>query len=112
MINLNIKPLSVNEVWQGKRFKTKRYSLYEAQMMLILPNLDIPEGKLSVFIQYGFSSIAADIDNPCKPFLDCLQKRYGFDDKRIFELRQVKTIVKKGNEFIKFEIKPYLEIFN
>ena len=28
MIHLEIKPLSVNECWQGKRFKTKAYLKY------------------------------------------------------------------------------------
>ena len=37
-------------------------------------------------------------------FLDCLVKKYGFDDRQIYELTQKKEIVKKGNEFIEFEI--------
>ena len=44
---LKIKPLSVNQVWQGKRFKTKTYKDYEKNVLAILPNL---AGKASVRI--------------------------------------------------------------
>jgi Holliday junction resolvase RusA-like endonuclease len=46
----------------------------------------------------------ADIDNPLKPILDVLQKKYGFDDRQIYELNVKKEIVKKGDEFIKLKI--------
>jgi Holliday junction resolvase RusA-like endonuclease len=36
--------------------------------------------------------------------LDCLVKKYGFDDRQIFELYQSKEIVKKGKEYIEFKI--------
>ena len=103
-MKLNIKPLSVNEVWQGKRFKTKAYKKYEKDLFLLLKNIEIPDPPLKVIIKYGFSSKLADIDNPCKPFLDVLQKRYNFNDRDIYELIQIKEIVKKGNEFIDFDI--------
>ena len=64
----------------------------------------IPSGKLKLDIEYGFSSRASDLDNPCKLFIDILQKKYGFNDKNIYELNQRKTIVKKGDEFIKYKI--------
>lgn len=108
MIKLEIKPLSVNEVWQGKRFKTPKYKAYERKLLASLPEIEIPDGKLTIAIYYGFSSHSSDIDNPCKPFLDILQKRYKFDDKRIYQLFQEKAIVKKGEEFIRFEILPYI----
>lgn len=104
MTKLLIKPLSVNECWQGKRFKTSKYERYERNVMIQLPRIDIPDGELSITIHYGFSNANADIDNPCKPFLDILQKKYGFNDSRIYKLNQVKTLVSKGFEFIEFTI--------
>ena len=104
-MRIKIKPLSVNQVWQGRRFKTSKYTKYERNVMLILKPLKIPEPPLKIEITYGFSSKLADIDNPCKPFLDILQKKYGFDDRDIYELNQKKEIVPKGDEFIQFEIK-------
>ena len=74
-------------------------------MLLTLPNLKQDfTGQLKVTIKYGFSSKLADIDNPCKLVLDCLVKKYGFDDRQIYELIQTKEIVKKGLEYIDFEI--------
>ena len=106
MIKLDIKPLSVNKAFQGRRFKTNDYKRFEKKMLLILPNIkkDLT-GDLKICIEYGFSSKLSDIDNPCKLVLDCLVKKYGFDDRQIYELNQVKKIIKKGNEYIKFSIK-------
>lgn len=104
-MRLSIKPLSVNEAWKGRRFKTGTYSKYISDVLLILKPLDVPDGELSLSITFGLSSRAADIDNPLKCFIDCLQKKYGFDDKMIFELIVKKEIVKKGDEFIDWEIR-------
>ncbi len=102
---IEIKPLSVNQAWQGKRFKTKRYKLFEKSMLLMLPPLKIDfKGSLRVDITFGFSSIGSDIDNPIKPLLDCLQKKYGINDNRIYELNVKKEITEKGKEFIKLKI--------
>lgn len=102
---LAIKPLSVNKAWQGKRFKTKDYKQFERDMMLMLPKVKIDfKGNLRVDIQYGFSSVLSDIDNPNKMVIDVLCKKYGFDDRQIYELNNTKTIVKKGDEFINFSI--------
>lgn len=108
-----IKPLSVNKVWQGKRFKTPDYKEYEEALFLLLPKKESgliwTEGKLSVYLEWGFSSKNADIDNPIKPYLDILQKFYGFNDKQIYELRVVKRDVQKGAEYVGFDIKKYEE---
>lgn len=105
MINIPMKPLSVNECWQGKRFKTKAYNDYEKTMLLLLPSKQKELiGSLKIDIEYGFSSKLSDIDNPTKLVLDILVKKYRFDDRQIYELNLKKEIVKKGSEFIKIEI--------
>ena len=101
---IDIKPMSVNDVWQGRRFKTPEYKKYERDIMLLLKPLTIPEGDLLLNVEFGFSSKASDIDNPVKPFLDCLQKKYGFNDKRIKKMIVSKEHVSKGNEYIYFNI--------
>ena len=105
-MRIDIKPLSVNEAWQGRRFKTNKYARYIKDMLTILPPLTVPDCKLELEITFGLSSVAADIDNPLKCFIDCLQKKYGFDDKMIYRLIVNKSIVKRGKEFIEFDIKP------
>jgi len=99
-----VKPLSVNQCWQGKRFKTKKYQWYEKVVFYSLPKIIIPDGKLKIDIEFGFSSPLADIDNPIKPFLDILQKKYSFNDKNIIEMSVKKLVTKKGDEYIKFVI--------
>lgn len=74
-IRIDIKPLSVNEAWQGKRFKTDAYKSYEKNLLLLLPRMAIPTGKMKVFFEFGLSNVCSDIDNPVKPFLDVLQKK-------------------------------------
>ncbi len=104
-MRINIKPLSVNQAWQGKRFKTKAYKQYEKDVQLLLGKMDIPEGFLMIEMTFGFSNSASDWDNPIKPFQDILQKKYGFNDNRIKRAIIDVVKVKKGCEFIEFEIK-------
>lgn len=102
-----IKPLSVNDAWQGKRFKSKAYKAYENEIIPKLPELKVPNCNIELEITFGFSNSASDIDNPAKPFIDCLQKKYKFNDNQIYKLVLYKEIVKKGEEFINFDIKEF-----
>ena len=102
---LNEKPLSVNEAWQGKRFKTPIYKSYEETILLTMPNAKVdPDEMLRIEFFFGFSNKASDLDNPVKLLLDIAQKKYGFNDKNVFELNVRKCIVKKGEEFIQMGI--------
>ncbi len=106
-MRLDIKPLSVNIAWKGRRFKTDRYKKYQDDVCKLLKPMDIPDGDLVLDLVWGFSSAGSDVDNPIKPFTDCLQNKYGFNDNRIVELRVKKKKVKKGEEYIIFNIYPY-----
>jgi Holliday junction resolvase RusA-like endonuclease len=102
---INIKPLSVNQVWQGKRFKTPVYKAYHDTVTLLLPaDYSVPNGLLKVYYEFGMSNQCSDWDNPVKPFQDILQAKYGFNDSRIMEANVKKVKVKKGHEYIKFRI--------
>lgn len=104
-IKLDVKPLSVNEVWKGRRFKTDAYKRYEKTLLTLLPNsLKVAECRLKIVYHYGFSNSNSDIDNPCKPITDILQKKYGFNDRQIYEMHIFKEVVKKGDEYIKIKI--------
>jgi Holliday junction resolvase RusA-like endonuclease len=98
---INEKPLSINEAFQGRRFKTPAYKEYEKGMLLNMPRAKIEKDQmLRVEFFFGFSNKASDLDNPVKLLMDIAQKKYGFDDKMVFELNVRKCIVKKGEEFI------------
>jgi Holliday junction resolvase RusA-like endonuclease len=105
--SLKVKPLSVNLAWQGKRFKTKAYESYEKEVLLLLPKMPkgyvIPE-MIKLTFTFGFSNKQADLDNPVKPMMDLLQKKYGFNDCQVYELEVFKKIVPKGMEYINFRI--------
>ena len=103
-MKINIKPLSVNQCWQGRRFKTKIYKGYEKELLLKLTKISVPNKQIGLNIVFGFSNKGSDIDNPLKPFLDILQKKYNINDRDIYELNVKKEIVKKGSEFISFKI--------
>lgn len=104
MIKIDIKPLSVNKCWRGRRFKTPEYKKYETDCLYLLPKVSIGKPPYWIWLEFGFSNMAADIDNPVKPFLDILQKKYGFNDKDVIEMNIYKIKVKKGMEYIKFSI--------
>ena len=105
-MKLDIKPLSVNQAYNGRRTRSKAYNSYKRSILLMLPNVDIPTGNLKITITWGFSSAGSDIDNPCKPFIDCLQAKYDFNDNRVSILHLEREKVAKGKEFIDFEISP------
>ena len=112
MIKMMIKPLSINKAFQGKRFKTPAYKQYEKALSYLLPtplpNLSAKELSdcrcLKIVIEYGVSSPLADIDNPTKLVIDIMQKKYKFNDRYIYDMHLFKVDVKKGEEYIKFEI--------
>jgi len=105
-IKLHIKPMSINNAFKGRKFRTKEYDIFIVQCLRLLPNkIEIPdETNIKLALEFGFSSRASDIDNCVKTFIDCLVKKYKVDDRFIYELHTFKTIVKKGEEFIKFKI--------
>ena len=107
MYKINKKPLSVNECFQGRRFKTQEYKKYERDLLLMLPKKTFKFDKFSIIIEFGFSSTLADLDNPVKPFLDILQKKYNINDRYVYSLSISKKVVPKGTEYIKFKISQY-----
>lgn len=106
---VNIKPLSVNKAWKGRRYKTLAYKNYEQQVLTLLPQrVHIPDGKLELHLEFGFSSPLADFDNPVKLFVDCLQKKYRFNDRRIRRaIIDVDDSLNKGDEFVAFKLLAY-----
>ena len=104
---IKIKPLSVNQAWKGKRYKSNLYKSYEKNLLYLLPSIKMPDGKLQLNLVLGFSNKGSDLDNPVKMIQDILSKKYGFNDNLIYRIILNKEIVKKGEEFIKFELIEY-----
>lgn len=98
-IEKKIKLLSVNQAWQGRRFKTKKYDAYQKTLLYTLPNqqLQIIKSYYIIFI-FNFSNKLSDWDNPIKPLQDILQKKYGFNDRDVHIALVFKNIVPKKDE--------------
>lgn len=107
-MKIEIKPLSVNQCWQGQRFKSPKYKAYEKELLLMLKPISIPLAPFKISFEFGLSNSLSDWDNPVKPFQDILQKRYGFNDRDIIEATVKKTKVKKGEEFIRWNLESLL----
>ena len=109
MIEIKIKPMSVNDVWQGRRFKSPAYKQYEKAVLYMLPKkINIPEPPFVLTLEFGFSSASSDWDNPIKPFQDILAKKYGFNDKLIKKGVVTIETVKKGQEYVKFKLESLI----
>ena len=106
---VEVKPLSVNSVWKGKRFKTDTYKDYEYKLLFMLPRIKLPEPPYEIFFWFGFSSTLSDWDNPIKPLQDVLSKKYKFNDKLIKKGGAEIELVEKGKEYFEFEIRTYLK---
>ncbi len=106
MVKIDIKPISVNEAWKGRRFKTDKYKSFRKRVLLHLRPMKLPEeGKLEIHLKYGFTTAGADIDNPTKMILDILSEKFRFNDNRIYRLIIDKDVVGKGNEYFSYSIK-------
>ena len=104
-MKINLKPLSVNKAWQGRRFKTQEYQKYEKLVKSLIPQLALKPDKHYFFrlIAYQSSSLC-DWDNPIKPFQDALVKacNTGFDDRQIYDACVSKRKCQKGEEGVEF----------
>lgn len=110
MPKINYPPFSVNKCWKGQRIKTEEYESYEDICLCLLPKLEIDKEckNFILILEFGiFNILKADADNLVKPFQDILQKKYGFDDRFIFNLLIRKVKAKKGQEYIKFNLINY-----
>jgi Holliday junction resolvase RusA-like endonuclease len=106
-VKLDIKPLSVNQAFKGKKFKTPEYTKYEKKVLYMLPKVNIPLPPYEIHFVFGFSSKASDLSNPTKLIEDILCKKYKFDDRHVSRIVLDKAIVPKGKEFIKIKILTY-----
>ena len=104
MARIDIKPLSVNDAYRGRRFATKELTQYKSDLGWLLPRLEVPDGPLAVRYVFGVSSKASDADNMVKCLQDIIAEKYGFNDNRIYRIEVTKVDVPKGKEFVEFEL--------
>lgn len=106
--HIGTKPLSVNRAYTGRKRKSVWLKDFVRRVARELPEGEVPNhGNLALKITFGVSTIASDLDNNLKPIIDCLQEKYGFNDKQIFYIEAYKILVNKGDEFIDWKITKY-----
>ena len=107
-IYIKIKPMSVNEAWQGKGTKSDAYKSYaDLTLALLPPELTIPDAPLTVSLTFGVSHGASIADNNIRPFIEILQQKHSLKSSNIFRYIVDKVSVKKLNEYIMFDITPW-----
>ena len=105
MIKILIKPLSINEAYKGRKFRTVKYQWYKENVAKLLPsNYVLPLPPYFIHFIFGFSSVSSDWDNCIKTTQDCIAEKYNFNDKLIRRGLVDIEIVPKGKEFITFKI--------
>lgn len=99
-----VKPLSVNKVWQGRRFKTFEYKKYEKDVSCFLKGKKI-EGDIELHFKFYIKNDKmSDLDNFIKPILDIIVKNGLIQDDRF-----VKKII--AEKFHNDEEKIEIDIF-
>ena len=101
---VKIKPLTVNQAWQGRRFSTPAKKQYEKKMELLLPRCSMAEGYYEIHYDFYIKNYAlTDLDNMVKVSQDCLvKKKIISDDRKI--IKMVVRKFKDANERIVFRI--------
>ena len=85
-----IKPISINECFQGRRYKTSKFKKWQRDVLLLLPKQSSQSKRLAVEIRLYFKNpLRCDADNFCKAILDCLTKKGVIKDDRYIEYLEV-----------------------
>ena len=90
----------------GHQWKSSEYEKFRKKVKRILKvkPIKIDEGALKLTAIFGVS-YKFDLDNALKPFIDILEEVYKFNDNQIADIHVRKRTVKRGGEFIEFELK-------
>lgn len=107
---LPLKALSTNALYIGRKVKSKAAREFEtaiAHLLAVLKPTPPPaEGDLTLHFRFG-TTRKQDTSNCVKLAEDCIARHFGINDRRFVGHTAVRVPVKKGGEFILFEILPY-----
>lgn len=96
-IKVDIKPISINAAFQGKRFKTKQCKDYEKDLWVLLPKKPMVKGEVEVWFDFFLINFSkTDLSNLVKVTEDILVKKgYIEDDRKIVRMHLSKVKSKK-----------------
>ena len=101
---INIKPISINSCFVGRRFKTKEFSAWQEAVLWKLPRIEktIKNRKLGIRMYFYLKHpTKQDGDNLIKAAIDCLVKAEIIEDDRYifyYEVFKRKTEKEEGFE--------------
>jgi len=106
-IRLDIKALSVNRAWQGRRFKTQEYKNYEKNALALLPDINTKHKELTITYNFYIKNYAmSDVGNFEKSLSDILVKKgIILDDRYIKKIILIKH--KSEKHYIEIDIEKY-----
>jgi Holliday junction resolvase RusA-like endonuclease len=80
---INIKPMSINNCFQGRRFRTSEFKHWQTTIFLNLPKGKIESKNICLMVCFYLKHPAqSDLDNFLKPLIDCLVKKGIIKDDR------------------------------
>jgi len=107
-LDLPVKPISVNALYKGKRYKSEEYKNFESELAYNLP-LDARiglEGPLVLEATFYITNMRQDLDNLLKGLLDVLEHCGVYsNDKQIVAIRATKEKAKEP----RIKVKLYAE---
>lgn len=110
MITLNMKPVSTNKIWTGRKYlsaEAKRFK-QECTARLRMHKVTIPdkETPMELHLRFGLSR-DMDVSNCIKLLEDCIADAVGINDIQFQGITAVKERVRGGMEFISFDITDF-----
>ena len=106
--SVKIKPISINSCWQGRRFKTKKYSEWREESFYLIKKLKLKKVVGACCVQLTFHCSKnfkkCDADNMIKPSLDSLVESGVIADDRFIE-KLIVDKVRDTEDFWEFSIK-------
>jgi Holliday junction resolvase RusA-like endonuclease len=108
-LQVNIKPMTVNQAWCGRKFKTPKYKQWREEFSWIIKDCKLHNEEVkwcTLDLKFYIKHYATtDIDNLLKPLLDALQESgILLDDKYVKRITAEKFKSKK--EYIEILITP------
>lgn len=96
-LKIDIKPISINASFQGRRFKTSLCNDYEKELWVLLPKKPMIKGEVEIWFDFFLVNYAkTDISNLVKVTEDILVKKgYFEDDRKIVKMHLSKEKSKK-----------------
>lgn len=110
MQRIDFKPISLNEAYSGRRYKTEYCKAFVKAVTLMVKPQVLPPPPYKISFIFGVSNMGADWDNPIKLSQDCIAKKLRFNDKLIYKGEAEKVLVLPGKEFIMYKLEQHTPI--